>query len=101
SFLESLEDNKYWYLLYPNSFGTGKKKVEYKGVSPEFLENYYLEIGRSKFIPIAKYIAWLIEKYKSTTFAKLLLKNDAWNDQEYRIELFKVLVKATENNEWS
>ncbi|MBX3253240.1 MAG: hypothetical protein KF862_03780 [Chitinophagaceae bacterium] len=100
SFIESLEGNKDWFLLYPNVFGSGKKKVEYDGVSPEFLEAYYTEIDKSKFIPNAKYIAGLIEKYKSKAFEKILTKTDAWNDSEYRVELFIVLVKATENNEW-
>lgn len=101
SFIESLESNKDWFLLYPNVFGTGKKKVEYEGVSPEFLEAYYQEIGRAELIPASKYIAGLIKKYKSKSFEKLLEKTDAWNDSEYKVELFKVLVKATENSEWN
>lgn len=101
SFVESLEENKDWFLLYPNVFGSGKKRMEYNGVSPDFLEAYYNEINKRHFIPAAKYIAGLIEKYKPKTFEKILSKTDAWNDAEYRIELFKVLVKATENNEWS
>lgn len=101
SFLESLEGNKDWFLLYPNVFGTGKKKVEYDGVSPEFLEAYYQEIGKAELIPTAKYMAGLVEKHKSKSFEKLLDKTDAWNDSEYKVELFKVLIKATENNEWS
>lgn len=101
SFIESLESNKDWFLLYPNVFGTGKKKVEYDGVSPQFLEAYYQEIGKAELIPTAKYIAGLIKQYKSKTFEKLLDKTDAWNDSEYKVELFKVLVKATENEEWN
>lgn len=101
SFIESLEANLDWYLLYPNVFGKGKKKVEYEGVSPDFIEAYYKEIGKIGQTPIAKYIAGLINKYKSTAFEKILEKTDAWNNPEYRVELYKVLVKATENNEWS
>ncbi len=101
SFIESLEANLDWYLLYPNVFGKGKKKVEYEGVSPDFIEAYYKEIGKIEQIPIAKYIAGLINKYKSTAFEKILEKTDAWSNPEYRIELYKVLVKATENSEWS
>lgn len=101
SFIEAFEGNKDWFLLYPNTFGSGKKKVEYKGVSPEFIEAYYAETDKSKSIPITKYIAGIIEKYKSKAFEKLLAKTDAWNDSEYRVELFKVLIRATENNEWS
>lgn len=41
SFLEKIEDNKDWFLLYPNVFGSGKKKVEHKGFSVDFLEEYY------------------------------------------------------------
>ncbi|AYO58298.1 hypothetical protein CO230_09325 [Chryseobacterium sp. 6424] len=101
SFIESLGGSKDWFLLYPNVFGSGKKKVEYEGVSPGFIEVYYEEIGKANLIPTAKYIARLIKKYKSKSFEKLLEKTDAWNDSEYKIELFKVLVKATENHEWS
>lgn len=101
SFIEALEGNKDWFLLYPNIFGTGKKKLEYKGTSPEFLEAYYKEIDKAGLIPTAKYIAGLIKKYKSKSFEKLLNKTDAWNESEYKIELFKVLVKATENSEWN
>lgn len=100
-FIESLESNNDWYRLYPAVFGTGKKSYKYPGVSPEFLEAYYKEIGKARFIPTAKYVAWLIEKYKSKSFEKLLEKTDAWNDSEYRVELFKTLVKATESDEWS
>lgn len=101
SFIESLEGNNDWFFLYPNEFGSGKKKVKYDGVSPEFLEVYYGIIGRSKFIPMAKYIAGLIEKYKSKTLGKMLEKTGAWAEPEYRVELFRVFVKAAENNEWS
>ncbi|MGV3768268.1 MAG: hypothetical protein ACO1NW_19225 [Chitinophagaceae bacterium] len=100
-FIESLESNKDWFLLYPNIFGSGKKAIKYEGVSPDFLEAYYNEINKSHLIPTAKYIAGLIERYKSKVFEKLLLKTDAWNDPEYKIELFKVLAEATKNKEWS
>lgn len=101
SFIESLEGNKDWFLLYPNVFGSGKKATKYDGLSPEFLEAYYQEIGKEKLIPTAKYIAGLIEKYKSKPFDKLLDKTDASNDSEYKVELFKVLVKGSEHSEWS
>lgn len=101
SFIESLERDNDWPLLYPNEFGSGKKKVDYMGVSSDFLEAYYNVIGRSEFIPMAKYVAGLIEKYKSKTLETILKKKDAWNQPEYRVELFKVFVIATENNEWS
>ncbi|WP_437917926.1 hypothetical protein [Sphingobacterium sp. LRF_L2] len=101
SFLDSLEGNKDWFLLYPNVFGSGKKATKYDGVTAEFLEAYYNAIEKAELIPTAKYIAGLIEKYKSRQSEKILDKTDAWGDSEYKLELFKVLVKATENSEWN
>lgn len=101
SFLEALEGSIDWYLLYPNVFGSGKKAVTYDGVSPEFLESYYRINGRDSVIPMAKYSANLINRYKSKSFEKLLEKTDAWNNPEYKIEMYKVYIKATEQNEWS
>lgn len=100
SFIEALEDNKDWYLLYPNVFGSGKKKIEYDGVSAEFLEAYYTVINKGDLLQTAKYIAGLLQKYKSKSFEKLLEKTDAYADPEYRVELYKVLVIATEKEEW-
>src|SRR5690606_5039645 len=79
-FIECLESNNDWYRLYPAVFGTGKKAYSHKGVSPEFLEAYYQEIGKAELIPTAKYIAGLIEKYKSKSFEKLLDKTDSCNN---------------------
>ena len=101
SLIESLEDNRDWFLLYPNLFGSGKKAKKHAGVSVDFLEAYYKEIGKIDLIPKAKYISGLIEKYKSKPFEKILEKSDAWNNPEYRIELYKVLLLATEKGEWS
>lgn len=100
SFIEALEDNRDWYLLYPNVFGSGKKKIDYEGVTPEFLDAYYTVVGKNNLMQTSKYIAGLIQKYKSKTFDKLLEKTDAHADPEYRIELYKVLIIATENGEW-
>lgn len=101
SFINSLEDNAEWWLLYPNVFGTGKKKVEYKGVSVPFLEAYFKETGNSKKTEYAKYLAYLINKYKSKSFDKYLSDTSAWNEKDYRIDLYTVLIEATKNNEWS
>lgn len=101
SFLENIEDNKDWFLLYPNVFGSGKKKVEHKGFSVDFLEKYYSVIKHKSSISSAKYIVSLINKYKSKDFEKILEKTDAWNMPEFRIEVFKVLLKATEDGEWN
>ncbi len=77
SFLESLEDDKDWWLLYPNVFGSGKKAEKYKGVSVEFLEGYFKVIRSEKDIINARYLAYLINKYKSKSFEKYLEKTDA------------------------
>ncbi|MCU0390386.1 MAG: hypothetical protein MUE81_04660 [Thermoflexibacter sp.] len=100
SFLENLEDNTEWYLLYPNVFGSGNKKVEYEGVSVNFLETYFKEIGSSQKIEYAKYLAYLIDKYKTESFAKYLGKRDAHKEKEFHTDLYAVLIKATENGEW-
>lgn len=100
SFLDSLEKNVEWRLLYPNVFGSGKKTVEYEGVSVKFLETYFTVIGSEQKIEYAKYLAYLIEKYKSKSFEKYLSKTDAWNEKDYRTDLYAVLVEATKNGEW-
>ena len=101
SFLNSFEDNAEWGLLYPNVFGSGKKKVEYTGVSVPFLEAYFKETGNNKKTEYAKYIAYLVDKYKSKSFEKYLSDSSAWNEKDYRIDLYTVLVEATKNGEWS
>lgn len=99
SFLNSLEENAEWWLLYPNVFGTGKKK--YKGVSVPFLEAYFKETGNAKKTEYSKYLAYLIDKYKSKSFEKYLSDTSAWNEKDFRIDLYTVLVEATKNSEWN
>jgi hypothetical protein len=101
SFLEDLEANREWWLLYPNKFKDGKKEVEYKGVSIDFLEAYFEVTGNEKLTEYAKYIAGLVNKYKTKSFEKYLGKYDAWNESQYRIDLYAVLIAATENSEWN
>ena len=101
SFLNSLEDNKEWAGLYPNVFGTGKKKIEYEGVSAAFLEAYFKETGNGKKIGYAKYIAYLITEYRSKSFEKYLSSTSAWIEKNYRIDLYAVLVEATKKEKWS
>lgn len=101
SFLEALESNQEWYGLYPNVYGSGKIKVESDGVSVPFLEAYYQEIKSPQKIGYAKYLAFLVDKYKTDSFAKYLSKKDAWRDHNFKTDLYVVLVKATENGEWS
>lgn len=100
-FLDSLERNQEWWLLYPNVFGTGKKRTEYEGVSELFLEVYFEVTGNAKHIEYAKYLAYLVDKYKTPSFDKYLVKTDAWNEKEYRIDLYSVLVEATKNDKWN
>lgn len=97
SFLTSLEDNAEWWLLYPNVF----KKVKYEGVSVKFLEAYFKVIESGRKIIYATYLAHLIDKYKSKSFEKYLDSTSSWDEKEYRIELYKVLVESTLNGEWS
>lgn len=101
SFLNALEDNVEWLKLYPNVFGSGKKKVNYEGVSVLFLEAYFKETGNAKKTEYAKYIACLIDKYKSKSFDKYLSDTSAWDEKDYRIDLYAVLVEAAINGEWS
>lgn len=99
SFLESLENNTEWWALYQTI--TKEKKV-YQGVSILFLETYFTEIGSTQNIEYGKYLASLIQKYKSKSFDEYLNKTDAWNDKNYnyKTDLYSVLVKATKNKEW-
>lgn len=96
SFLTCLENNTEWWLLYPNIF----KKVKYDGVSVNFLEAYFKVIQSSQKVGYAKYLALLIKKYKSKSFEKYLDSTSAWDEKEYRIDLYSVLVEATKNEEW-
>lgn len=91
-FINSLGDNQDWWGLYP-----AKK---YEGVSVSFFEAYYQIIGHEKNIEYAKYIAYLISKFKSKSFEKYLIKFDAYSDDSYKSDLYSVLVKATEVGFW-
>lgn len=97
SFLTSLESNTEWWLLYPNVF----KKVKYDGVSVNFLEAYFKIIQSSQKVEYAKHLAYLINKYKSKSFEKYLNSSSAWDEKEYRIDLYSVLVEATQKGEWN
>ena len=97
SFLTSLENDTEWWLLYPNVF----KKVKYEGVSVNFLEAYFKAINSKQKIKYAKYLAYLINKYKSKYFEKYLNSTTAWDEKEYRIDLYAVLVEAAKGGEWN
>ncbi|MEJ5052732.1 hypothetical protein [Sphingobacterium sp. MYb382] len=100
-FLEALEGNHEWHFLYPSVSGSGKKEIRYSGVSVKFLEVYFEQINNEKSIHYAKYIAGLIDLYKSKSFEKYLSEVSAWNRPEYRIDLYTVLLEATKNGQWS
>lgn len=101
SFLNSLGNNEDWWLLYPNVFGSGNKKVEYDGVSVAFLDAYFKVTGSTKKIEYAKYLAYLTNKYKSKSFDKYLSDTSAYNEKDYRVDLYTVLIESTKNGEWT
>lgn len=92
-FINSLDDNQEWKGLYP-----AKK---YEGVSVSFFVAYFEVIGHVKNIEYSKYIAFLISKYKTKSFDKYLSKYDAYCEENYRSDLYSVLIKATEEGLWN
>ena len=92
-FINSLGDSQEWWGLYP-----AKK---YEGVSVSFFEAYFQIIGLEKNIEYSKYIAFLISKYKTKSFDKYLDKFDAYNGDNYKSDLYAVLVKATDEGFWN
>lgn len=97
SFLNSLDGNIEWWLLYPNVF----KKIKYEGVSVKFLEAYFNIIGSSQKVAYAKYLADLVNRYKTKSFEKYLDSTSACNETDYRIDLYKIMIEATLKGEWS
>jgi len=98
SFLGSLETNNDWWGLY-SPIDKDKNLIESK-----FLEKYYELIGKKVNLEYAKYIAFLLPKYidKGKSFFKLIdSKLDAYTDKDYRVEVYKILVQATQQGEWS
>lgn len=98
SFLEALETNNDWWGLY-TPVDKDKNLIESK-----FLEKYYDLVGKKTNLGYAKYIAYLLNIYveKGKAFAKLIdSKLDAHSDKEYRVEVYKILVKATHDGKWS
>ncbi|RBL88970.1 hypothetical protein [Chitinophaga flava] len=96
-FLDALEGNQEWNLLYPNKF----KKVVHKGVSVRFFETYMRITGNDALLPYARYIATLIREYKSISFDSYLRSTAAWQEKDYRADLQAVLVKAARDGRWS
>jgi hypothetical protein len=95
SFLECLNDSKDWFGLYPSKNSAG--------VSVNFFESYFIVTGQKMKTEIAKYIVFLISKYKNESFDDILEKTDAYDFKKYNYEaqFNLVLLKATRNNEWS
>ncbi len=98
SFLESLETNNDWWGLYAP---IDKEKTL---IESNFLEKYYELIGKKAKIEYAQYIAFLLNSYvdKGKSFAKLIDGNlEAYKDKDYRVEVYKILVKATQEDKWA
>ena len=92
-FLECLSDRKEWAGLYP-----AKK---YEGVSAEFFESYWTVIGKEKKTDWSKYVSGLVMKYKTRKDDTVLNKSDAYDSADYGPLLNRVLLRATENGDWS
>lgn len=94
-FLNDLEADRDCSLLYPAK--------NYDGVSIDFFDLYHQLIGNTKKINQAKYIANLLSKYKENDekFKKLLGKTDAYQDIEYKVGIYSVLLNATQKGEWN
>lgn len=98
-FLEHLFEEKDFWGLYP-------RKVKNKlldGIGVPFYDAYQIAIGNAQYLNYAKYIAYLIDKddEKSNSVSKLLEKSDAYKEAEYNTLFYSILLRATENEEWS
>jgi hypothetical protein len=98
-FLESLFEEKDFWGLYPRK----AKNKFLEGVGVPFFDAYQIAIGIEQQLNYAKYIAYLIEKddKKSSADSKLLEKSDAYKEVEYNTLFYSVLLRATQNEEWS
>ncbi|MFB9055351.1 hypothetical protein ACFFU9_01235 [Mariniflexile ostreae] len=98
-FLQHLFEEKDFWGLYPRKI----KNNIMEGVGVPFYDAYQTAIGNAQFLEYAKYIAYLIEKddEKSNADSKLLEKSDAYKETEYNTLFYSVLLRATQNEEWS
>ncbi|GJM36443.1 MAG: hypothetical protein DHS20C18_54440 [Saprospiraceae bacterium] len=94
-FLEKLEDGLDYWRLYPSK--------QYEGVGIPFYEYYHKLIGNDRLISYAKYIAFLLKQDNQLKKSelKLLEKTDAYNSLEYATMIYSILVRASENKQWS
>lgn len=93
-FLEALKSKTDFWALYPT-----EKRA---GVGIVFFEEYQKLIGKSQLLPYARYVSGLISKATlSKTELKMLEKPDAYSDKEYPAFLNKILIDATQNDNWS
>ncbi len=93
-FLDSLQNLSDYWGLYP--------RKDFGGVGIPFFEEYQRLIGRDKHLEYARYIAGLIAHVTLTKGdEKLLAKTDAYNQDEYAPFFQKILMQATERDEWS
>src|SRR5690606_3665928 len=66
----------------------------------DFLERFFTVTHNNYKIAYARYLAYLINKYKAPSFLKYLSKTDAWDQREYKFDVFALMVTAVRNNEW-
>jgi hypothetical protein len=96
-FLNSLESNNDFSLLYPSK--------GYEGASVDFFDVYHQLIGNTNKIQMAKYISALFQKYitDDDKYEKLLSKTDAYNSDfdGYRTIVNTVLLRATKKGDWN
>lgn len=98
SFLESLFEVKDFWGLYPRKV----KNKFLEGAGVPFFDAYQIAIGNAQQLNYAKYIAYLINKDdKKKSDSKLLEKSDAYKEAEYNTLFYSVLLRATQNEEWS
>lgn len=95
SFLSCVRDNNDWGGLYPSG--------KYFGVELPFLIMYYELTGKKSKLDYAKNIAFLIhsDTLKPKSFLKYLENTDAHKEKDYRADVYSVLVRATQNGNWS
>lgn len=92
-FLDRLSANLDYPYLY--------KSKNSNSVSVPFYETYQMLTGKGKYLEYAKYFAYLIDKYKTKPYEKLLEKSDAASEDEYRVLFFTTALMATRSKEWS
>jgi hypothetical protein len=92
-FLERLSANLDYPFLY--------RSKNSDSVTVPFYETYQVLTGNDKYLEYAQYFAYVINKYKTKPYEKLLEKSDATSEDDYRVMFFATALMATQNKEWS